>query len=617
LEDQLLARLNNISSSNNNSSSNSQRLIDPIIGKPITRSGLNWIRSVSIPSATSSSTSSFSIDSNKDNKHDEDDEDVITVILQPPTLLHPKLEHISSNITEVVQEEMAKLLTNKDHHNIQPNDIGVSIRITPQKQSKTRSSSSSSTPHQSDSFALKNITHFLAVYSCKGGVGKSTIATNLAYQLSARGGKVGLLDLDVYGPSLPLLVKPDDPTVRKSPPNIQDGMVEPIIHNGVKLMSLGFVSPNSGVPGSGPNGGAAVLRGPMAGRVVSQLLKGTNWGELDVLILDLPPGTGDVQLEVCQTLSLSGAVAVSTPSSLAWADVRKGVEMFGELGVSTLALVENFAYFVCEGGGRHYPFGKARALAAAHGDNDVERNNIPEDDEEESLLPNHFMPKSSHIFHLPISESVSGSNESGIPFCCDEPKSTSEEERTIFSKLAEAVSADLLLLQHNMLPVSMQGQRGNTSNSMVVKIDEAADSEFDVPFTQLDIDNSHKRFTVRLFCNEGGYQKIITGKDLRSRNPKTGEIDDELSSSSSGEGNEVRQQGCGGGKNKRGESSDASIVVHHHSSHCDDVPDEEDTLFPARISKKGKYGYEVEWADGAAIIYSLLAIAKAAGGRPL
>lgn len=620
LEDQLLARLNNISS-NNNSSNSSQRLIDPIIGKSITRSGLNWIRSVSIPSATSSSSSSpsFSIDRNIDNRH-HDDEDVITVTLQPPTMLHPKLEYISSNITEVVQEEMAKLLSNKDHHNIQPNDIGVSIRITPQKQSnKTTSRSTTTTPQQSDSFALKNITHFLAVYSCKGGVGKSTIATNLAYQLAAMGGKVGLLDLDVYGPSLPLLVKPDDPTVRKSPPSIQDGMVEPIIHKGVKLMSLGFVSPNSGVPGSGPNGGAAVLRGPMAGRVVSQLLKGTNWGELDVLILDLPPGTGDVQLEVCQTLSLSGAVAVSTPSSLAWADVRKGVEMFGELGVSTLALVENFAYFVCEGGGRHYPFGKARALATAHDDDDDdERSNMPEeDDEEESLLPNHFMPKSSHIFHLPISESVSGSNESGIPFCCDEPKSKSEEERTTFSKLAEAVSADLLLLQHNMLPVSMQGQRGNTSNSMVVKIDEAADSEFDVPFTQLDIDNNHKRFTVRLFCNEGGYQKIITGKDLRSRNPKTGELDNELSSSSSGEGNKVRQQGCGGGKNSRGGSSDASIMVHHHSSHCDDVPDEEDTLFPARISKKGKYGYEVEWADGAAIIYSLLAIARAAGGKPL
>jgi Mrp family chromosome partitioning ATPase len=115
----------------------------------------------------------------------------------------------------------------------------------------------------------------------------------------------------------------------------------------------------------------------MAGRVVSQLLKGTNWGELDVLVLDLPPGTGDVQLEVCQSLSLSGAVAVSTPSALAWADdVWKGVEMFGELGVSTLALVENFAYFVCEGGGRHFPFGKARTLAAGDDDdNDDDGSN--------------------------------------------------------------------------------------------------------------------------------------------------------------------------------------------------------------------------------------------------
>ena len=112
------------------------------------------------------------------------------------------------------------------------------------------------------------------------------------------GGRVGLLDLDVYGPSLPLLVRPDDPTVRQSSPEIGEGMIDPIEHRGVKLMSLGYVSPNSGVPGSGSDGGAAVLRGPMAGRVVSQLLKGTNWGELDVLVLDMPPGTGDIQIEV-------------------------------------------------------------------------------------------------------------------------------------------------------------------------------------------------------------------------------------------------------------------------------------------------------------------------------
>ena len=348
LEDELLNRLNN------NNSNSDQRLMDPIIGKSLTRNGLDWIRSVSIPSS-----------------FDKGEENVITVNLQPPTMLHPKLQEISANITQVVQEEMVQLLSNK--HTLEPHDVDVSVKINPQDITTTSNNNNSmntrETTPQSSSFALKNITHFVAVYSCKGGVGKSTIAANLAYQLSAMGGRVGLLDLDVYGPSLPLLVQPDDPTVRKSPPHVQEGMVEPILHKGVKLMSLGFVSPNSGVPGSGPNGGAAVLRGPMAGRVVSQLLKGTNWGELDVLVLDLPPGTGDVQLEVCQSLSLSGAVAVSTPSALAWADVRKGVEMFGELGVSTLALVENFAYFVCEGG-RRYPFGKARTLAAGDDDDD-------------------------------------------------------------------------------------------------------------------------------------------------------------------------------------------------------------------------------------------------------
>eukprot|EP00986_Skeletonema_menzelii_P006841 scaffold2597_cov142-Skeletonema_menzelii.AAC.11 len=587
LEDELLNRLNNKISNHSD-----QRLIDPIIGKSLTRNGLDWIRSVSIPSS-----------------FDKGEENVITVNLQPPTMLHPKLQEISSNITQVVQEEMVTLLSNK--HTLQPHDIDVSVRITPQKHITTTSNKYNEKTPQSSSFALQNITHFIAVYSCKGGVGKSTIAANLAYQLSAMGGRVGLLDLDVYGPSLPLLVQPDDPTVRKG--GVQEGMVEPIVHNGVKLMSLGFVSPNSGVPGSGPNGGAAVLRGPMAGRVVSQLLKGTNWGELDVLVLDMPPGTGDVQLEVCQSLSLSGAVAVSTPSALSWADVRKGVEMFGELGVSTLALVENFAYFVCEGGGRHYPFGKARTLAA--GDDDGSNDTS---DAHMQQHHHYFMPKSSHVFHLPISETVSGSNESGKPFCCDKGNSNAKEEWAVFSKLADAVSTDLLLLQHNMMPASMQGQQGNSSTAMVVTIDEVEDSTFDVPFTQLDIDNSHKRFTVRLFCNEGGYQKIISGADLRSRNPKTGEVEDDSSSHFGEREGKTAQQGCGGGGHRvdRG-SSQPSIMVHRHSSDCADNSNEKDNLFPAKLSKKGKYGYEVEWADGATIIYSLLAIAKAAGGKPL
>jgi len=243
LEDELLNRLNN---NNNNISNSDQRLMNPIIGKSLTRNGLDWIWSVSIPSS-----------------FDKGEENVITVNLQPPTMLHPKLQEITSNITQVVQEEMVQLLSNK--HTLEPHDVDVSVKINPQDiTTASNNMNIRETTPQSSSFALKNITHFVAVYSCKGGVGKSTIAANLAYQLSAMGGRVGLLDLDVYGPSLPILVQPDDPTVRKSPPHVQEGMVEPILHKGVKLMSLGFVSPNSGVPGSGPNGGAAVLRGPMA-----------------------------------------------------------------------------------------------------------------------------------------------------------------------------------------------------------------------------------------------------------------------------------------------------------------------------------------------------------------
>mmetsp|Transcript_10991 Transcript_10991/g.19436 ORF Transcript_10991/g.19436 Transcript_10991/m.19436 type:complete len:742 (+) Transcript_10991:285-2510(+) len=614
LEDELFSRIN---STNNND----DRLKDPILGKFISRKGLDWIRSVSLPS-------SFSFDDDEViNSHDKDS---ITVIIQTPTLLHPKLADIASNVAHVVQEEMVALIRNQQRSEwftfttkgdnqlkLHPKDIGVTIKIHPRE---TNQSSPSNKDITNQGKALQNITHFLAVYSCKGGVGKSTIAANLAYQLSSMGGLVGLLDLDVYGPSLPLLVRPDDPTVRQSPPDDEGGstgMVEPIEHEGVKLMSLGYVSPTSGVPGSGPNGGAAVLRGPMAGRVVAQLLKGTNWGHLDVLVLDLPPGTGDVQLEVCQSLSLSGAVAVSTPSSLAWADVRKGVQMFGEMGVSTLALVENMAYFVCEGGGRHYPFGKARASMTE------EEEESSGESSSSSALAAHFLPGSSHVFHLPISSTVNDSNDSGTPLCCESSSSNAEEELATFSKLADAISTDLLLVQHKISPLSARGSNGGSGNSngnknvLTVMVDEAGDdSEFDVPFTQLSVDNDHKNFTVRLFSNEGGYQKVISGRDLRSRDPRTGE-EEEKDTASSGEQEEapMTSSGCGGGSGAQKLSS----MVHHHTAACghDHSDEKDDGLFPAKITKKGNYGYEVEWADGATIIYSLLAIAKSAGGKPL
>lgn len=600
LEDALLSKLNN---------SRDDRLIDPILETLVSRRGNDWIRSVSVPSISPLFDADGAETSHGDHSASitTHDAESITVTIQPPTLLHPKLDCLARNIAQLVQEEMISLIKNHPRlsglchtgeegtitqrvdSSLLHSHIGVTIKMSP-RAITTQSASNKEISNQGK--ALRNVTHFLAVYSCKGGVGKSTIATNLAYQLSSMGGRIGLLDLDVYGPSLPLLVRPDDPTVRQSSPDMGPGMVEPIEHRGVKLMSLGYVSPDSGVPGSGPNGGAAVLRGPMAGRVVAQLLKGTNWGTLDVLVLDLPPGTGDVQLEVCQSLALSGAVAVSTPSSLAWADVRKGVQMFGEMGVSTLALVENMSYFICEGGGRHYPFGRSREWNEH--EKDGSSGNL------ESPLATHFLPSPSHVFHLPISSAVNKSNDSGTPLCIGD-SGCAEEELTTFAKLADAISTDLFLLQHGKNPYSSCVER-----VLSVMIDEAGDSEFDVTHTQLSVDNGHRNFTVRLFSNEGGYQKVISGNDLRLRDPVTGQEDESLGKAA------LPKSGCGGS----GGSQSLSSMVQHHSATETSLP-VKDVLFPAKVTKKGNYGYQVEWADGTKSIFSLLALAKAVGAKSL
>ena len=650
IEDELYSRINNsISSSDSSEDGREGRLVDPILNKVISRNGLDWIKSISVPSSlVFTNDRSSTTDNNVVGEIEEGDS--IAVTLQPPTLLHPRLDELSSNIAQVVQEEIVSLISNdqqrygtllnspgdndKEMSTLHPDQVGVTIIIiSPQStaQSSTstisatlKSFTSSSAQQQTKvSKALQNIKHFIAVYSCKGGVGKSTIATNLAYQLSSMGGKIGLLDVDVYGPSLPLLVKPDDVTVRQSPPDESTSasndddtsidMIEPIIHNNVKLMSLGYVSPTSGVPGSGINStSATVLRGPMAGRVVSQLLKGTNWGNLDVLVLDLPPGTGDVQLEICQSIQLSGAVAVSTPSKLAWSDVMKGVSMFGELNVRTLCVVENMSYFECEGGGRHYPFGKAKAL----GDDDENS----EDDESSGVsLAEHYLPASSHVFHLPISTRVNDANDSGTPLCCVDNDTTEEgggEERATFAELANAISTDLLLLQHNQTPLSLRSSQQTDSSGgkkavLTVSITEAGeDTEFDVPFTQLSVDYESRNFTVRLFSNDGGYQKVVSGRELRCRDPRTGEVDESLVEVSS-----VSQSGSGGCGSGNGRVTPLSPMVQHHTANSNSDANQQDNLFPVNLTKKGNYGYEVEWDDGSKIIYSLLSIAMAAGGK--
>ncbi len=181
---------------------------------------------------------------------------------------------------------------------------------------------------------LPGVRHTIAVASGKGGVGKSTVAVNLAVALGMRGARVGLLDADIYGPSIPLMMGTDErPALTDSGQSLL-----PFDRFGVRFMSLGFlVEPDA----------AVIWRGPMVMKAVSQLLTDVAWGELDVLVVDMPPGTGDAQLTLSQKVRLAGAVIVTTPQDVALADAIKGVAMFRKVGVPILGIIENMSFFSC------------------------------------------------------------------------------------------------------------------------------------------------------------------------------------------------------------------------------------------------------------------------------
>ena len=227
--------------------------------------------------------------------------------------IHLKLDKDYRLIKSIIKEELSKAGVDN-----------VNIQLAPKESSEKFERKSN----------LKNVKKIIAVSSCKGGVGKSTIAINVAATLKEMGFKVGVFDSDIYGPSLPTLINRENETLQPTESNPKE--IEPIDYDGMKTMSFGFVHNKS-----------SIMRGPMVSSVVSQLLYQTAWGELDYLVVDMPPGTGDIQITLCQEVKFDGAVIVTTPQRLAFVDVVKGVQMFQELRVKILGVVENMAYHEC------------------------------------------------------------------------------------------------------------------------------------------------------------------------------------------------------------------------------------------------------------------------------
>lgn len=199
-----------------------------------------------------------------------------------------------------------------------------------------------------ESGRIDGVANIIAVSSGKGGVGKSTVAVNLATALALEGARVGLMDADVYGPNVPTMMGvTDQPKIVQNPVK-GESFIPPTAH-GVKVMSMGFL-----IPGDQP----LVWRGPMLHSVVNQFCHKVNWGELDYLIVDMPPGTGDVQLSLAQLVPVTGAVLVSTPQEVSMQDVRKAYHMFEKVRVPVFGFVENMSYFKCEGcEKKHFLFG--------------------------------------------------------------------------------------------------------------------------------------------------------------------------------------------------------------------------------------------------------------------
>ncbi len=337
------------------------------------------------------------------------------------------------------------------------------------------------------SSTLNGIGHVIGVSSCKGGVGKSTVSVLLARALAKKGLKVGLLDADVYGPSIPSLVEVMDESVRRDP-NKPDCILPLEDLNGIKVLSFGHVNPRAGVAGAGGQG-AAVMRGPVVSRVINQLLHKTQWGDLDYLLIDMPPGTGDIQITLSQSAVLSGAVIVTTPHMLAVTDVIKGIEMFNDMKVPTLAIVENMSYFQCNRGTTYYPFGPSGHEELIKKFKNLRGNKLNEDN---GVLLSDL--ENCNFHRIPLSRGnektidITSDKDSNLPFMKE-----SETESNVFDEISNGLVEELFVRTVDAVSLPLLSIKENS-------------------------------IIMRFFSTDEATQFSIPMRELRRRDPKSGEI---------------------------------------------------------------------------------------------
>jgi len=257
-------------------------------------------------------------------------------------------------------------------------------------------------PHagEAKSDLIPGVKRVIAISSGKGGVGKSTVAANLAVALRLNGATVGLLDADIYGPNIPMIIG-----ARKQPEQ-RDGKIEPAQAHGVKVISMAFFVPEET---------AVVWRGPMVHTAIQQFFRDVLWGELDYLLIDLPPGTGDAQLTISQLVPLTGAITVTTPQEVALYDVRKGLMMFQKVNVPLLGVIENMSYFVCGHCGE-----RTEIFSTGGGERAAEKFGVP------------------FLGRIPIDPAIRAGGDSGTPIMIADPASPQSKA---FKEIATALDA--------------------------------------------------------------------------------------------------------------------------------------------------------------------------------